>query len=111
MGKTINSNKSSTLTQHRSNHPVAPFPILSELQNQPDRGRSGGRTPPNTDLHILPERSEEIRRILCVTLTERVRKMDAVGRKIQLFRTVGASKSYIELEMDQFKDISGDLMG
>lgn len=37
--------------------------------------------------------------------------MDAVGRKIQLFRTVGASKSYIELEMDQFKDISSDLMG
>lgn len=46
-----------------------------------------------------------------VTMTERVRKIDAVGKKIQLFRTVGASKSYMELEMDKIKDISGDLVG
>lgn len=45
-----------------------------------------------------------------VTMTERVRKIDVVGRKIQLFRTVGASKSYMELEMDKIKDISGDLV-
>ncbi len=45
-----------------------------------------------------------------VTMTERVRKIDAVGRKIQLFRTVGASKSYMELDMDRIKDISGDLV-
>ena len=46
-----------------------------------------------------------------VTITERVRKIDAVGKKIQLFRTVGASKSYMELDMDKIKDISGDLVG
>ena len=46
-----------------------------------------------------------------VTMTERVRKIDAVGKKIQLFRTVGASKSYMELDMDKIKDISGDLVG
>lgn len=45
-----------------------------------------------------------------VTVTDRVRKIDAVGKKIQLFRTVGASKSYMELEMDKIKDISGDLV-
>ena len=46
-----------------------------------------------------------------VIMTERVRKIDAVGKKIQLFRTVGASKSYMELDMDKIKDISGDLVG
>ena len=45
-----------------------------------------------------------------VTMTERVRKIDTVGRKIQLFKTVGASKSYMELEMDKIRDISGDLV-
>lgn len=45
-----------------------------------------------------------------VTMTERVRTIDAVGRKIQLFKTIGASKSYMELEMDKIKDISGDLV-
>lgn len=45
-----------------------------------------------------------------VTMTERVRKIDAIGRKIQLFKTVGASKSYMELEMDKIRDISGDLV-
>ena len=46
-----------------------------------------------------------------VTMTERVRKIDTVGKKIQLFRTVGASKSYMELDMDKIRDISGDLVG
>ena len=46
-----------------------------------------------------------------VTMTERVRKIDAVGKKIQLFKTVGASKSYMELDMDKIRDISGDLVG
>lgn len=45
-----------------------------------------------------------------VTMTERVRKIDAVGKKIQLFRTVGVSKSYMELEMDKIKDITGELV-
>ena len=45
-----------------------------------------------------------------VTMTERVRKIDAVGKKIQLFKTVGASKSYMELDMDKIKDISGELV-
>lgn len=46
-----------------------------------------------------------------VTMTERVRKIDTVGKKIQLFRTVGASNSYMELDMDKIRDISGDLVG
>ena len=45
-----------------------------------------------------------------VTMTERVRKIDAVGKKIQLFRTVGTSRSYMELDMDKIKDISGELV-
>ena len=45
-----------------------------------------------------------------VTMTERVRKIDAVGKKIQLFRTVGASKRFMELDMDKIKDISGDMV-
>lgn len=45
-----------------------------------------------------------------VTMTERVRKIDAIGRKIQLFKALGASKSYMELEMDKIRDISGELV-
>lgn len=45
-----------------------------------------------------------------VTITERVRKIDTVGRKIVLFRRTGTSKSYMDLEMDKIKDISGDLV-
>ena len=45
-----------------------------------------------------------------VTMTEKVRKIDAVNRRIVLFKTIGASKSYMELEMDRIKDISGDLV-
>ena len=45
-----------------------------------------------------------------ITVTEQVRKIDTVRRKIQLFKTIGASKSYMELEMDKIKDISGDLV-
>ena len=45
-----------------------------------------------------------------VTITERVRKIDTVDRKIVLFRITGTSKSYVELEMDKIKDISGDLV-
>ena len=45
-----------------------------------------------------------------VTLTERVRKIDAVGRKIQLYKKTGLSGSYMELDMDRISDISGDLV-
>lgn len=45
-----------------------------------------------------------------VCITERVRKVDNVNRKIQLYKTVGLSKSYMELDMDKIKDISGDLV-
>lgn len=45
-----------------------------------------------------------------VTMTERVRKIDTVTRKIQLFKNIGASKSYMELETDKIRDISGDLI-
>ena len=45
-----------------------------------------------------------------VCITERVRKVDIVNRKIQLYKTVGLSKSYMELDMDKIKDISGDLV-
>lgn len=42
--------------------------------------------------------------------TERVRKVDNLNRKIQLYKTVGISKSYMELDMDKIKDISGNLV-
>ena len=45
-----------------------------------------------------------------VTMTERVRKIDAVNRKIVLYKTVGTSHRYMELDMDKIKDISGDLV-
>ena len=40
-----------------------------------------------------------------VCITERVRKVDNVSRKIQLYKTVGLSKNYMELDMDKIKDI------
>lgn len=43
-------------------------------------------------------------------MTERVRKIDTIGRKIVLFRKTRTSKSYMELEMDKIRDISGDLL-
>ena len=45
-----------------------------------------------------------------VTMTERVRRIDVTGRKIQLYRTIGQSKSYMELDMDKIKDVFGDLV-
>ena len=45
-----------------------------------------------------------------VSITERVRRIDTVGRKIQLYKKVGVSQSYMELEMDKIRDISGDLV-
>lgn len=45
-----------------------------------------------------------------VTMTERVRKIDAINRKIQLYRMTGKSNRYMELDMDKIGDISGDLV-
>ena len=45
-----------------------------------------------------------------VTMTERVRKIDAVNKKIHLYKKTGASESYMELDMNKIKDISGDLV-
>ena len=45
-----------------------------------------------------------------VTMTERVRKIDAINRKIVLYKTIGTSQRYMELDMDKIKDISGDLV-
>lgn len=43
-----------------------------------------------------------------VSLTDRIRKIDATARKIVLHKTCGASKSYMELEMDKIREISGE---
>ena len=45
-----------------------------------------------------------------VTMTERVRKIDAVNRKIVLYKTIGTSQRYMELDMDKIKYISGDFV-
>ena len=45
-----------------------------------------------------------------VKLTERVRRVDTVGRKIQLHMKVGVSGSYMELEMARIRDISGEMV-
>ena len=45
-----------------------------------------------------------------VTLTERVRKIDLINRKIQLYKKIGLSGSYMELAMDKISDISGNLV-
>ena len=45
-----------------------------------------------------------------VTITERVRKIDVINRKIQLYKKIGLSGSYMELAMDKISDISGDLV-
>lgn len=43
-------------------------------------------------------------------ISEIVNECDIVNRKIQLYKTVGLSKNYMELDMDKIKDISGDLV-
>ena len=43
-------------------------------------------------------------------ISEIVNECDIANRKIQLYKTVGLSKSYMELDMDKIKDISGDLV-
>lgn len=45
-----------------------------------------------------------------VSIMERVRRVDADGRKIQLYKKVGLSGSYMELDMDRIQDISGELV-
>ena len=67
-----------------------------------------GYNPILTFTYFLPDHAKQGGSY--VNLTERVRKIDAVNRRIVLFKTVGASKSYMELEMDRIKDISGDLV-
>ena len=43
-------------------------------------------------------------------ISEIVNECDIANRKIQLYKTMGLSKSYMELDMDKIKDISGDLV-
>ena len=43
-----------------------------------------------------------------VSITERVRRVDTVGRKIQLYKKTGLSGSYMELDMGRIRDISGE---
>ena len=45
-----------------------------------------------------------------VSITERVRRVDTIGKKIQLFKKTGVSGSYMELDMDRIQDISGSLV-
>ena len=45
-----------------------------------------------------------------VSITERVRRVDTVGKKIQLFKKIGLSGSYMELDMDKINAISGELV-
>ena len=45
-----------------------------------------------------------------VSITERVRRIDTVERRIQLFKQVGISKRYMELDMGKIRDISGELV-
>ncbi len=45
-----------------------------------------------------------------VSITERVRRIDMVERKIQLYKKVGVSQSYMQLDMDKIQDISGELV-
>ena len=45
-----------------------------------------------------------------VKLTERVRRVDTVGKRIQLFKRVGLSGSYMELDMGKIRDISGEMV-
>lgn len=45
-----------------------------------------------------------------VTMTERVRKIDFVERKIQLYRTTGVSKRYVEIDIDKIQDICGEAL-
>lgn len=45
-----------------------------------------------------------------VSITERVRRVDMTSRTIQLFKKVGISESYMILDMDRIRDITGDLV-
>jgi hypothetical protein len=45
-----------------------------------------------------------------VNITERVRRIDTIERKIQLYKTVGISQRYMELDMNKIRDISGELV-
>lgn len=45
-----------------------------------------------------------------VQITDRVRKIDLTARKIQLFKKVGVSDSYMMIDMDKVVDISGNMV-
>ncbi|MCM1269791.1 MAG: hypothetical protein NC247_04070 [Ruminococcus flavefaciens] len=45
-----------------------------------------------------------------VQITDRVRKIDLTARKIQLYKKVGVSDSYMMIDMDKVVDISGDML-
>ena len=45
-----------------------------------------------------------------VNITERVRRIDTISRKVELFKKTGLSGSYMIIDMDKIRDISGDLV-
>ena len=45
-----------------------------------------------------------------VQITDRVRKIDLTARKIQLYKKVDVSGSYMMIDMDKVVDISGDML-
>lgn len=46
-----------------------------------------------------------------VKITEKVRRIDQINHKIELAKRDGLSKSYMTIDMDDIKDISGKLVG
>ncbi len=67
-----------------------------------------GRHPILTFTYFLDDMKKVGGSYVCIT--EKVRRVDTVNRKIQLFKKIGLSGSYMELDMDKIRDISGELV-
>lgn len=67
-----------------------------------------GESPVVTITYFVPDRNKAGGAY--IEITEKVRRIDMTGRKIQLYKKVGISDSYMTIDMEKVIDISGELV-
>lgn len=45
-----------------------------------------------------------------IDITEKIRRIDHINRKVELLKKIGLSQSYMTIDMDNIKDISGKMV-
>lgn len=80
--------------------------LLSAKNNVLSELIENGEAPEVTITYFVPDSSKIGGSY--VDVTDRIRRIDLVNRKIELYRRIGVSGSYMRIDMDRIIDISGD---